>query len=98
MIDHTKNFVEANFTLGKGYPANAEVVYGDTDSVMVKFGVTTVEEAMELGRKAAVMVTETFIRPINLDFEKVYYPYLLINKKRYAGLYWTRSDKYDKMD
>lgn len=98
MIDHTKNFVEANFTLEKGYPANAEVVYGDTDSVMVRFGVTTVEEAMDLGRKAAAMVTETFVRPINLDFEKVYYPYLLINKKRYAGLYWTRPEKYDKMD
>ena len=98
MIDQTKNFVEANFTLEKGFPADAEVVYGDTDSVMVKFGVSTVEEAMELGRKAAKMVTDTFIRPINLDFEKVYYPYLLINKKRYAGLYWTRPDKYDKMD
>merc|ERR1712072_1202020 len=25
-------------------------------------------------------------------------PYLLINKKRYAGLYWTNPDKHDKMD
>ena len=29
---------------------------------------------------------------------QVYYPYLLISKKRYAGLYYTRPDKYDKMD
>lgn len=29
---------------------------------------------------------------------QVYYPYLLINKKRYAGLYFTKPDKYDKMD
>ena len=28
----------------------------------------------------------------------MYFPYLLISKKRYAGLYWTRPDKYDKMD
>lgn len=28
----------------------------------------------------------------------MYFPYLLINKKRYAGLYFTRPDKYDKMD
>lgn len=28
----------------------------------------------------------------------MYYPYLLINKKRYAGLYYTRTDTYDKMD
>jgi DNA polymerase delta subunit 1 len=33
-----------------------------------------------------------------LEFEKVYYPYLLISKKRYAGLYWTKPEKYDKMD
>jgi hypothetical protein len=33
-----------------------------------------------------------------LEFEKVYWPYLLINKKRYAGLYWTRVEQYDKMD
>ena len=50
------------------------------------------------GSQAAEFVTQKFIKPIKLEFEKVYYPYLLINKKRYAGLYWTRPDKYDKMD
>jgi DNA polymerase delta subunit 1 len=25
-------------------------------------------------------------------------PYLLCSKKRYAGLYWTRPDKWDKLD
>ena len=29
---------------------------------------------------------------------QVYYPYLLINKKRYAGLFYTQPDKHDKMD
>lgn len=28
----------------------------------------------------------------------MYFPYLLINKKRYAGLYFTKPDKFDKMD
>jgi len=81
-----------------GYQYDAEVIYGDTDSVMVKFGVDDVAEAMRLGREAANWVTQYFIRPINLDFEKVYYPYLLMKKKRYAGLLWTKPDKYDKMD
>lgn len=53
---------------------------------------------MELGREAADFVSAKFIKPIKLEFEKVYYPYLLINKKRYAGLYWTTPDKFDKMD
>ena len=29
---------------------------------------------------------------------KVYFPYLLINKKRYAGLLFTKPDTHDKMD
>ncbi|KAG6495903.1 hypothetical protein ZIOFF_043734 [Zingiber officinale] len=74
------------------------VIYGDTDSVMVQFGVPSVEEAMKLGREASEYITGTFIKPIRLEFEKVYYPYLLISKKRYAGLYWTKPDSFDKMD
>jgi DNA polymerase delta subunit 1 len=51
-----------------------------------------------VGAEAAAMVTKKFINPIKLEFEKVYFPYLLISKKRYAGLYWTKPDKWDKMD
>ena len=98
MIEQTKNEVEGKYTIQNGYPFNAEVIYGDTDSVMVKFGVDTVAEAMKYGEEAASYVSDKFIKPIKLEFEKVYFPYLLINKKRYAGLYYTRPDQYDKMD
>ncbi|KAI3451580.1 hypothetical protein Pfo_008245 [Paulownia fortunei] len=98
MIEHTKKLVEDKFTVLGGYEHNAEVIYGDTDSVMVQFGVSSVEAAMNLGREAADYISGTFIKPIKLEFEKVYYPYLLISKKRYAGLYWTNPKKFDKMD
>merc|ERR1712223_329892 len=99
MIEETKNEVESIYTVDQGYAANAEVIYGDTDPVMVRFGVSTVAEAMKLGQEAAGKVTEKFIKPIKLEFEKVYFPYLLINKKRYAGLYYSSSaEKHDKMD
>ncbi|KAJ1982249.1 DNA-directed DNA polymerase delta [Dimargaris verticillata] len=98
MIDQTKLEVERKYTMANGYEHDAQVIYGDTDSVMVKFGTASLEKAMELGREAAGFVTEEFIKPINLEFEKVYFPYLLISKKRYAGVYWTNPEKYDKMD
>lgn len=98
MIEFTKNEVESRFTRANGYERDAVVIYGDTDSVMVKFGVETLERSMELGREAAEFVSSKFVKPIKLEFEKVYYPYLLINKKRYAGLYFTRPETYDKMD
>lgn len=98
MIFKTKELVEEHFTIKNGYKHDAVVIYGDTDSVMIKFGVDNLKDAMELGREGAKLVTAIFTRPINLDFEKVYFPYLLISKKRYAGLYWTREDKYDKLD
>ncbi|CAH8355060.1 unnamed protein product [Eruca vesicaria subsp. sativa] len=98
MIEQTKKFVEDKFTTLGGYEYNAEVIYGDTDSVMVQFGVPDVEAAMTLGKEAAEYISGTFTKPIKLEFEKVYFPYLLINKKRYAGLIWTNPQKFDKMD
>ncbi|OJJ88473.1 DNA-directed DNA polymerase delta POL3 [Aspergillus glaucus CBS 516.65] len=98
MIEKTKQEVEAKYTIANGYSHDAKVIYGDTDSVMVKFGVTELEDAMKLGQEASEYVSSKFIKPIKLEFEKVYFPYLLINKKRYAGLYWTNPKKFDKMD
>lgn len=98
MIEKTKEEVEKRYTIANGYSHDAQVIYGDTDSVMVKFGPKDLEKAMDLGREAAAYVSDKFIKPIKLEFEKVYFPYLLINKKRYAGLYWTTPEKFDKMD
>ncbi|KAI8959084.1 DNA polymerase family B-domain-containing protein [Daldinia sp. FL1419] len=98
MIEKTKAEVEKKYNIANGYSHDAQVIYGDTDSVMVKFGTKDLAEAMKLGEEAANYVSSKFVKPIKLEFEKVYFPYLLINKKRYAGLFWTRPDKFDKMD
>ncbi|KAL2100877.1 hypothetical protein ACEWY4_002638 [Coilia grayii] len=99
MIEQTKQLVESKYTISNGYQADAKVIYGDTDSVMVKLGVAKVSEAMEVGKEAAEWVSSHFVKPIKLEFEKVYYPYLLINKKRYAGLYFSSSaEVHNKMD
>ena len=98
MIMHTKNLVTKKYCKANGYEHDAEVVYGDTDSVMIKFGNKDLKKSMELGEEAAEFVSDTFVKPIKLEFEKCYFPYLLISKKRYAGLLWTDPRKYDKMD
>ncbi len=98
MIEATKDYVLKKYNKGNGYQFDSQVIYGDTDSVMVKFGVATIDEAMKLGKEAAEFVTQYFVQPIKLEFEKVYCPYLLMNKKRYAGLLWTKPDKFDKID
>ncbi|KAG5220973.1 DNA-directed DNA polymerase delta [Salix suchowensis] len=94
--------LEAEYCISNGHSHNAEVIYGDTDSVMVKFGPGDLKEVMALGTEGRYYaLSSTHLSqqaPIKLEFEKVYYPYLLISKKRYAGLYWTKPEKYDKMD
>lgn len=89
MIDETKATVEGNFE-------GSEVVYGDTDSVMVKFkldeSLTTeqkIAEAWKLGEKAADMCV--FPPPNELELEKVYMPYILYSKKRYAAKMWVQN-------
>uniref|UniRef100_G3PHJ9 DNA polymerase delta catalytic subunit n=1 Tax=Gasterosteus aculeatus aculeatus TaxID=481459 RepID=G3PHJ9_GASAC len=96
MIEQTKQLVESKYTISNGYQA---FFYIRKYSVMVKLGVATVREAMDVGKEAAEWISSHFTPPIKLEFEKVYYPYLLINKKRYAGLYFSGSaDTHEKMD
>jgi len=77
--------------------APCDVVYGDTDSVMVLFeNANTVEEAFELGDEASEVITNKFSEKYNttkivLEMEKVYFPYLLMRKKRYAGLMYEKN-------
>jgi len=117
-IEATKNYVESMYE-------GCVVIYGDTDSVMIKCPEhIKLQEAMEFGEKLSKEITqklqsggikglggagdllleslngnenidqqETIKKKIqescnamNLAFEKVYTPYLLLKKKRYAGM------------
>ncbi|ABQ08852.1 DNA polymerase-like protein [Glossina pallidipes salivary gland hypertrophy virus] len=76
-----------------------DVIYGDTDSVMVDTKLISVHEALSLGKEMAKICTELLNLPsLKLEFEKVYMPYLLICKKRYIGAHWTKPEMYDKID
>ncbi len=44
-----------------------------------------VENAHKMGEIMAEHVTKQFLKPVFLEYEKTYCPYLLLKKKRYAG-------------
>ncbi len=70
---------------------NAEVVYGDTDSLFIKLPGRTLAEAHELGKTIAAFVSSKCPPPIKLKFEKVYLPCFLMSKKRYVGFKYERT-------
>jgi len=98
MIEKTRDIVMEKYSKKNGFKYDSTVIYGDTDSVMIKFGVETLKEALQLGNESSEFVTQHFKKPIKIEFEKVFWPYLLLKKKKYAGVIWTREDKYDKID
>ena len=92
MIEETKNYVEANFP-------GAKVRYGDTDSVMVEFdvggrtGQEAIDYSWQLGEQASEQCTKLFKEPNELELEKIYCPYFLYSKKRYAAkMYEKKGD------
>ena len=88
----TQDLIENHPVWGKEH--GVKCVYGDTDSVFChlprslcdgKTPEETVKRAEEIGREMGEYVDKHFLRPVELEFEKVYLPFLLIKKKRYCG-------------
>jgi DNA polymerase elongation subunit (family B) len=79
------------------------ILVKNTDSCYVKFDVDKSEftkdgvfdeiaymkKQFELAQECADKITKTFKKPIDLEFEKVMYPFFLYEKKRYAYQEWT---------
>lgn len=72
---------------------NAEVVYGDTDSLFVYLKGRSKDEAFEIGNEIAAAITAMNPSPVKLKFEKVYLPCVLLAKKRYVGYKYETKDQ-----
>jgi DNA polymerase delta subunit 1 len=95
MIQACKEYVESEY--------NCKVVYGDTDSIYVKFfteyeGQQHMNEVFRLSEVAAKGCSDLFKNPIDMEFEKVMWPFILFSKKRYACVVWTNEHKHDYID
>ena len=128
MIFKTKSLCEEILTR-EGF--KSEVIYGDTDSVMIrikdfvkienvekieskspskclcedcddaisipedgekKYDYKSLKDLFKICSALANEVSTHFKDPIKLEFEKVYWPYLLMNKKRYAGVMYAGKE------
>lgn len=70
------------------------MVYGDTDSVFVHLKGRTKDEAFRIGQEIADFITGKSPPEVVLKFEKVYFPGVLVTKKRYVGyMYETPEQK-----
>jgi DNA polymerase delta subunit 1 len=77
-IHDAKKIVEEQF--------GASVVYGDTDSIFVKFPTKDLQTSIDMARKAADMITASGRKAHKIEYEKTFYPFVLFCRKRYVGM------------
>jgi DNA polymerase elongation subunit (family B) len=95
------------YELMKDYTINPKCIYGDTDSVFFKLNLVDNKtclpkkdhEALKISIKVGIVCTailnHTLDYPQGLAYEKVYWPFIIISKKRYVGnLYSFDPDEY----
>jgi DNA polymerase delta subunit 1 len=77
----SKNFVEQNY-----HPA--KVIYGDTDSIFILMPGVDKDTAISNGRILEKAIREQLykdLHPMNMQYEKVFSPFLITRKKGYSG-------------
>lgn len=64
---------------------NLEVIYGDTDSIMINTNSRSLEEVYKLGNKVKAEVNKLY-KLLEIDIDGVFKSLLLLKKKKYAAL------------
>uniref|UniRef100_A0A3Q2NVX2 DNA polymerase n=1 Tax=Fundulus heteroclitus TaxID=8078 RepID=A0A3Q2NVX2_FUNHE len=76
ILMHTKDMVQK---------MNLEVIYGDTDSIMINTNSKSLEEVFKLGNKIKAEVNKLY-KLLEIDIDGVFKSLLLLKKKKYAAL------------
>jgi DNA polymerase alpha subunit A len=64
---------------------NLEVIYGDTDSIMIHSGLDDIEEVKAIKSKVIQEVNKKY-RCLKIDCDGIYKRMLLLRKKKYAAV------------
>lgn len=91
----------AKRVVNKHYPT-AKVIYGDTDSIFVKFlildkagqprtDITALRIAIKYGKHVADLINARIPSPQKIEFEKVLWPFALLARKKYCGVKWKND-------
>ncbi|KAF7661751.1 hypothetical protein LDENG_00253600 [Lucifuga dentata] len=76
ILMHTKDMVQK---------MNLEVIYGDTDSIMINTNSRSLDEVFKLGNKVKAEINKLY-RLLEIDIDGVFKSLLLLKKKKYAAL------------
>ena len=84
-----------------------DVIYGDTDSIFIKYNIknigdteslkdkSSLETSILLGILTSKLLYTVLPSPQNMLYEKTFWPFVILSKKRYVGnKYETDSNKY----
>jgi len=94
-------FISKIKLLLNGFTIKPQIIYGDTDSVFINMNIRTKDKQLQTDINALdktiklCMLIGHFVNltmpfPHNLEYEKTFWPYIIISKKRYVG------NKYDE--
>lgn len=78
------------------YTSDPKVIYGDTDSVFLKFNLKNKEGikqqdhnalkiSIDLGILCGLFINKIMPYPHDLEYEKTFWPFIILTKKRYVG-------------
>ena len=109
IIEECYNDVSVTLDNGTIVKTKAECVYGDTDSVFFKFNLRdpisdekiinnqALIYTIELAKKAGNLASQFLKKPHDLEYEKTFWPWILLSKKRYVGILYEENIEKGKL-
>ncbi len=94
---YAKTVIEAVYGGGKDPRCDVECVYGDTDSIFLRFrpkdpetgerlrGKAALQAAKDLTVESGQLVSSCLKPPHDFEFDKIFKSFILLSKKRYVG-------------